>query len=113
MSQRGQFSFYPVNSTEPAFNSSAGSTTVSFALESTATNRVWQGPSGRAIRLSSKAADDYSVAFGTSDVVCVSSACILMLGGTVETFMARANWTHMAIAASTDVFVNCTIGYGQ
>lgn len=113
MSQRGLFSFYPVRSTEPSFNSTVAGANAFFALESTATNRVWQGPSGRAVRLSSKAADDYSVVFGTTTAVATSSGAILILGGTVETFRLEAGNTHIAIVSSTDVSVNVTLGYGM
>jgi hypothetical protein len=113
MSQRGAFSFYPVNSTEPAFNSTGTGTSAFFAFESSDTNRVWQGPSGRAVRLSSKAADDYSVVFGTTTAVATSSGGILILGGTVETFRANPGQTHIAIVSSTDVTVNVTLGYGM
>ncbi len=109
---RGQYAFYPVNSTEPSFNSTSGSSGL-YALESTATNRVWQGASGRAVRVSSKAADDFSVAFGTSDIVATSSGSVLVLGGTVENFFSRVGWSHIMVFSSTDVTANISLGYGQ
>lgn len=108
---RGQYTFYPVNSTEPGFNSTLGSSGL-YALESTSV-REWQGPSGRAVRFASKAADDYFVAFGSSDIVATSSGGILVLGGTVETFYSRSKFTHAMVFSTTDVVVNITPGYGQ
>jgi len=114
MLSRGQYSFYPVvSSTEPAFNSTLGSSGL-YALESTtAPERDYDGPSGRAVRLASKAADDFSVIFGTSDIVATSSGAMLILGGTVETFRVRPEATHVMVFSSTDVEVNVMIGYGQ
>ena len=113
MSQRGLFSFYPVRSTEPSFNSTVGATSNFFAFESSDTNRLWQGPSGRAVRISSKASNDYSVVFGTTTAVATSSGGILILGGTVETFRMEPGNTHIAVVSSTDVSVNVTLGYGM
>jgi hypothetical protein len=70
-------------------------------------------PSGRAIRLSTKASDDYSVAFGTTTAVATSSGGILVLGGTVETLRIEPGNTHIAIRSSTDVVVQVTPGHGQ
>lgn len=109
---RGQYTFYPVNSTEPSFNSTLGSSGL-YALESSDTGRIWQGPSGRAVRFASKAADDFFVAFGSSDIVATSSGGILVLGGTVETFYSRSKFTHAMVFSTTDVAVNITPGYGQ
>ena len=104
--------FYPINSTEPSFNSTVGATSAFFALESTNV-REWQGPSGRGVRVASKAADDFSIVFGTSDIIATSSGGILILGGTVETYSVQPRWTHVAVVSSTDVDVNFCLGYGQ
>lgn len=109
---RGQYAFYPVTSTEPSFNSTLGSSGL-YALESTGTNRFYQHASGRAIRIASKAADDFSFALGTSDVVATSSGGVLVLGGTVETFFLRPVVSHIMFFSSTDVTANVTLGYGQ
>lgn len=109
---RGQFTFYPVASTAPSFESTAGSSGL-YAFASTAIGRVWSGASGRAIRLASKAADDYYVNYGSSDIVAASSNSILILGGTVESHRIDPRHTHLMVFSSTTVTVNITLGYGQ
>ena len=113
MSQRGQFAFYTVNSTEPGFNSTANDTASLLTLESTAVNRYWRGPSGRAVRVASKASDDFFITFGSSNAVATSSGGELVLGGTVEAFWVSPSQSHMSLVSSTDVTVNVTLGYGQ
>lgn len=109
---RGQYAFYPVTSTAgPSFESTLGSSGL-YALEST-TVRQWQGASGRAVRIASKAADDFYVNVGSSDIVAASTNSVLILGGTVETFFLRPVQSHIMVFSSTDVTANITIGYGQ
>lgn len=103
------YPFIPVNSTEPAFESTGGLD----ALESTATNRIWQGANSRAVRIASKAADDFYVTVGTSDIAATSSGGTLVLGGTVEVFFVRPVQDNISITSSTDVVVNVTLGYGS
>jgi hypothetical protein len=112
---RGLQSFHHIKSSEPAFESSAADTAVLIALESTAVTRQWlpPGASGKAVRIASKAADDFYVLFGTSDIVATTTASVQVLGGTVETFMMPANVSHVSVVASTLVTVNFTLGYGQ
>lgn len=112
MSQRFQRPFYTVTSTEPAFNSTLGSANTAYALESSDTNRIWQGPSNRTVRVASKASDDLFMVFGTTTAVATSSGGMLILGGTVEAFYVSPSQTNVAVASSTDVEVNVTIGYG-
>ncbi len=107
--------FKPVTgTTAPSFNTgTVDSTSLSFALQSTALGRVWQGPSNRAVRLASIAAADYSVAFSSSSgIVASSSEGLTVLGGTVEVFAIPPDVEFLAIASSTDVAVNVTPGYG-
>lgn len=106
--------FTPVISTAPAFASSAFATTHhEYALESTALGRVWQGPSGRAIRLSEISGGDYSIKVGTSDAVAASSDSILCLGGVVEEFGVPPDATHISVVSSTTITLNITLGTGQ
>lgn len=112
MSQRWQTPFNTVRSTEPSFDSTADSSAAAYALESTATGRVWQGPSNRSLRISSKAADDFRIALGPSTVVAVSTGNVLILGGTVEVIHVHAGDTHLAVVSSTTVEANFTLGYG-
>lgn len=110
MSQRASFPFHPVRGIIPSFNSTAASTSALFALE--ATGREWQGPSGRAIRVASLASDDYYINFGSSTIAASTATSLLVLGGTVESFMLDPSDTYVAIKSSTDVLVNITLGYG-
>lgn len=65
----------------------------------------------RAVRLSSKAGDDYYVAFGSSTVVTASSNGMLVLGGAIEVFrQPRPQDTYMAFWSSTDVTASVSIG---
>lgn len=100
------------NSTAPSFQSTADNTAVLLALESTSV-REWQFPTSRVVRLATKAADDYYVKFGTSDVVAASTNSILMLGGTVELHRVEAGQSHMSVVSSTDVTINITLGVGS
>lgn len=108
---RGQYAFYPINSTAPSFESTSGSSGL-YALEST-TVREWVGTSGRALRIASKAADDLYVNFGSSDIVAASTNSILILGGTVETFRVDPGNSHLMVFSTTDVEANFTLGYGR
>ena len=110
---RSQNAFQSVKSTEPSFDVTFDSTAVLTKLESTGTGRVWQGPSGRSVRLSCSTAADYHVAFGSSLAVAVSTGSPLYLGGTVEGYRPRAGDTYISMVSSTTVTVNVTLGYGQ
>lgn len=112
MTQRFNYPFHTVESSSPSFDSTSGSASQAYALESTGL-REWQGPSSRSVRVASKGADDYRLAFGDSTIVAESSGNMLVLGGTVETFRVGPSDTHVAIASSTDVEANFTIGYGR
>lgn len=110
---RGLYGFQAVNSTEPSFDVTVDSTPVLTKLQSTGTGRMWQGPSGRSIRLSCSTAADYRIATGTSLAVAVSTGNMLLLGGTVEGYRPRPQDEYISIVSSTDVTVNVTLGYGQ
>ena len=113
MSIRAVYSFSPINSTAPSFNStSLDSTAALYALESTGA-REWEFASGRAVRVVGKQSDDYHIAFGTSDVVATTTVHQAILGGTVESFFVIPSFTHISIVSSTDVVVNVTVGYGR
>ena len=100
------------NSTAPSFESTASTTAVLLALESTSV-REWQFPTSRAVRLAEKTGADYYVKFGTSDVVAASTNSMLALGGTVELHRIEAGQSHMSLYSSTDVTVNITLGTGS
>lgn len=112
---RGMQGFFHVKTSEPSFETSAADTAVLVTLQSTAVARQWlpPGASGKAVRIASKAADDFYVVFGTSDIVATTTAGMQILGGTVETFMVPAHVDHVSVVASTLVTVNWTVGYGQ
>lgn len=105
--------FQAVDSTEPSFNATAGAVSALFALESTATNRFWRNPSNRAVRIAAGAADDFSVVFGSSNIVATSSGGILVLGGTVESHYVAPGQSHIALVSSTDITANVTLGVGS
>ncbi len=112
---RHHWAFKPVTgTTAPSFQVTAlGAASTANAFESTALNRVWQGPSNRAVRLASQLAPDFYVNFGSSGIVASSSDGILVLGGTVEEFYLEPDWEYISIiGATTDVTVNVTPGYG-
>ena len=114
MSIRYLQNFRSILSTAPSFEVSlTGANSTANALEA-AGLRLFDGPTGRAVRFSTKTADDYYLAFGTSDIVASSSESIGMLGGTVETFFpTKPDWGFIALQSSTDVTVNVTLGHGQ
>lgn len=102
-----------MNSTVPSFDSTLGSANALYLLESTL--RKWQGPGGRAVRLSIKStAGPASVAFGSSgNVAAVAGSAVIVLQGTAEVFGLQPSWNTMAVVSSTDTVVNVTLGYGQ
>ena len=103
--------FQPIESSAPGFNSSLGSSGI-YALESTGV-REWQFPTSRAVQIASKAADDFFIKLGSSDVTCSSTNGILVLGGTQVIYRTNPNKTSIAVKSSTDVAVNVCIGYGN
>ncbi|HDZ73728.1 MAG TPA: hypothetical protein ENH55_13365 [Aurantimonas coralicida] len=113
MPSRFQLPFHPIASTAPSFEATFDNTSTSLALQSTSL-REWAGPTNRSVRLATRTADDYLVAFGTSDITLGgSSDAMLVLGGTVEVFHPiLPSHTHIAMQSSTDVTANVTLGYG-
>lgn len=115
--QRYQWNFVPLpNTTGPGFLTSAieASTGGAYALEGTATGRVWQGPT-RAVRLTEQNGVDYFVQFATASTLALPSSvdAMLVLGGVSEVFKVMPNWTHIGIkSAGTTAVVNVTLGYG-
>lgn len=83
-----------------------------YVIESTAINRIFKGPTGRAIRVASISGDDFYVQFGSSTMTLGSSVGTLILGGTVEGFALQPYHTYIGVFSSTDVIVNVTPGYG-
>lgn len=117
----GQFyntPFRPLpGSSGASFNCAAAATSSGLlALESTALNRAWNaagiGPAGRAIRIASGAADEFSIKLGSSTIDAASSDGMLILGGTVEEFAIQPNQTYISFKSSTDVLFNITLGTG-
>jgi hypothetical protein len=100
--------FRIISSSAPGFNSSAAD---NIALEVEGT-RAWQYPSNRTVRVTSRAADDFYICFGASGVTAASTASMLVLGGVSEVFSVLPKMSHVAIASSTDVTVNFTLGHG-
>ena len=114
MTQRFRLPFQPIDSTAPSFEVSLtlGNSTAN-AMESTSA-REWIGPTSRAIRVSSKTADDYYLQFGSTLAVASTSVSMLVLGSKVEIFNPiRPGLTNIALQSSTDVTINVTLGYGQ
>lgn len=110
---RGDRIFLPIAGDSPAFNSTAfGSTRVSYALESTDTSRLWQGPGNRSVKLSNANADaSFFVQFG-SQFVAASTNSILIPGAHPHVFYIPSNITHISFVSSTSVTVNIALGYG-
>lgn len=108
---RSEWPFTPITSSAPSFNASASGTV--YLFESTI--RKWQGPGGRAVRLSVKSTQPpVTVGFGSSgEVAAVAGSDIVVLNGTVEVFGLQPGWNSMMISATTDAIVNVTPGYGQ
>ena len=113
MSYRSGLPFFPVQSTSPAFNATADESTGLIFLQSSALNRLWQGPHGRAVRLVSTAVR-YYVGFGSSLTSIVGTTNgTLMLANQTEIFTARAGDVCLYLVSSTAITVNVTLGYGQ
>lgn len=110
MSGRYEYSFQPIDSTAPGFNSTLGSSGT-YALESTGA-REWQFPTSRSIALASIATAPYYVTLGGSGVGSNSTDGQLFLGGVHHTMHVDAGISHIAFASSTDVTVNVALGYG-
>lgn len=108
-----QIPFEPlINSSSPSFSSSAlGTTSFGYALESTALNRVWQGPASRSIRLNSLGSSGFYVQLGTSSVSAGSTDSMLVTGPVV--IGVQPKQTHIAVMSSTSTVVNVTLGAGR
>ena len=101
-----------VNSSSPSFNSSAlGTTTVNYALESTALNRVWQGPSSRSIRLNTLGSSSFYFQLGSSTVAAGSTDSVLVTGSVI--IGVQPKQTYIAVMSSTSTVVNVTLGVGR
>ena len=102
-----------VNSSSPSFSSSAmGTTSYAYALESTALNRLWQGPASRSVRLNAFGSTAYFVNFGSSTVSAASTDSMLVVGPGPEIFSVDPKQTYIAIVSSTSAVVNVTLGVG-
>lgn len=115
MTQRFNYPFTAVISTAPSFLISGTLASTAQALESTAVNRKWQGPSSRAVRLCESSGVDYYIKFGSSTVTAASTDSILVLGGTETVITPPVNATYIAIksiSTATAAVVNVTIGTG-
>ena len=111
---RDQAAFQPlINSSAPAFNSSAlGSTTFNYKLDSSGI-RDWQGPDSRSVRLLSAVNTPYYVNFGASAVIAETTNSVLCLGGTPAIFSVSPSQTYVAMVSSTTVTVNVALGIGR
>ena len=104
--------FQPVvGSTVTSFNSTLGSASVAYPIESTL--RKWQGPGSRVVRtqgIGATVTTPYYVAFGSSLVSAVVGTAMLVSGGAI--FKVGPSQSYIAFVSSTDVIVNVTPGYG-
>ena len=102
-----------VGSSSPTVSSTLGSASATYPFQSTAL-REWQFPSNRSILVTEFSGADFWLNIGTSDVVAVAGTNgIPILGGTAQVFTLRdPSQTHFAVASSTSVLVNVTIGHG-
>ena len=108
-----EYPFQPVNSTAPSFSTTSTAVSIAVALESTGVNRYWRYPTSRVVRIASKAADDFEINFGSSDVSVALGTGLLILGGTAELFRVTPAETHIIYVSSTDVTFNVTLGTGR
>jgi len=113
MSNRFLHTFTPIGSTAPGFSATVDNTSATFPLE-VSSLREWAGPTSRTIRVTSAGSNDFHMAIGSSTIVVSSSEHMRILGGTVEVFhQFRPSDTFISFVSSTDVVVNCTLGYGN
>lgn len=103
--------FQPINSTDPGFSSTLGSSGV-YAIETTGT-RIFPTPASRAIRLASVANTPFTFKLGSSAITVASSDGVGTLVNSPEVFGIRPGQTHIAIKSSTDVAVNVVLGTGM
>lgn len=102
-----------VNSSAPAFNSSAmGATTFNYKLDSSGV-RDWQGPGSRSVRLLGVPNVPYYVNFGASAVIAETTNSVLCLGSEPAIFSVDPKQTYLALVSSTTVTVNVTLGVGR
>ena len=103
-----------VNSSSPGFNAVAvDNTAVNFALESTALNRIWQGPSSRSVRLTGLIGDRFYANFGASAVTAASTNSALCIGSVPVIFSVDPKQTYVALVSSTTITINVTLGVGR
>lgn len=112
MANRFFYPFQPVNSSEIAFNTSVagGTSSVAYALESSA--RFWQYPTSRSIQIMESSGVEFYIKFGSSTVVANSSDSMKCLGGAERVYGVDTSFSYMAVASSTDVVLNVTLGTG-
>src|SRR3990167_6047886 len=104
MFPKNQQAFQPLlNSSAPAFNSSAmGATTYGYKLEGSSSGiRDWQGPASRTVRLLGVPNVPYYVNFGASAVISETSNSVLCLGSEPAFFTVDPKQTYVAIHSST------------
>ncbi len=99
--------FFPIG----AFNSSAfGSTSVAYALASTA--RVWLHPGNRSVRLvGGDSSASFYAEFGTSDVEASTNSFLALPRQPYVVYVTPSH-SHVAFVSSTSVTVNVAIGHG-
>ena len=104
--------FFPIHgSTSASFNSTALTTAEAYMLEST--DRIWQGPSNRAIRTANfNSSAAYYIKLGTSTVVANEADSILAIGAWPVEIYVNPSQTYISIVSSTTVTVNVSLGYG-
>ena len=111
MASRFLYPFSPVGTADIGFNTTLGGAAATYALESSA--RFWQFPTSRAVQVTSRAADDFFINFGTSDVTVGTTNGMLVMGGAERVYGVDVTKTHIAvIGSSTDVTINIALGYG-
>ena len=110
-----QAAFQPlINSSSPGFNAVAvDNTAVAFALESTALNRIWQGPASRSVRLTGLIGDRFYANFGASAVTAASTNSVLCIGSVPVIFSVDPKQTYVALVSSTTITINIALGVGK
>ena len=114
MTDRGFWSFSPVESSETSFMMTITTASTFQFLESTGIRQWSGGPLGRSVRVSEISGGDYYLKFGSSTVTAASTDSMLVLGNTVEVFQpVKPSFTCISMVSSTNVSVCVTIGYGH
>lgn len=105
--------FIPIVSTSPAFQlaNTTGGNNIRLPFEDASVNRVWQGPSNRAVFISVLSTQHVFVKFGSSSILTGSNA-VRMQSESAETFYIRPADIYIGMQSSTGAVISVTLGYG-